>query len=259
MTTNENISTLKDQDERNKLKVYCTFCPSKMLNAGVARLVNIEFNLPYIQRKGEGEADQQELITDYWLVEDMYTFENIGVSHTVDNVKPNTHHTTSTNIELTCDHVDFCHGIVVHDKLVFQRSILELATSLDPIVEEKKKQANTTTEARARNHHHRHRPPKSPLRAGKRTTLDRLLDRKANRCFSLKREKKEKKKKKKKKNAADSSVVLDADRGQKERNAKCSPNSSSPETSSSRHLGESNEEAWVYPKINAGTTKVRSE
>ena len=44
MTTNEDISTLKDQDERNKLKVYCTFCPSKMLNAGVARLVNIEVN-----------------------------------------------------------------------------------------------------------------------------------------------------------------------------------------------------------------------
>ncbi|XP_003692185.1 guanine nucleotide exchange factor MSS4 homolog [Apis florea] len=87
MSANKDINILKDQDEKNKLKVYCSFCPSKMLNAGVARLVNIEFNLPYIHRKGEGEADQQELITNYWLVEDMYTFENIGVSHTVDNVK----------------------------------------------------------------------------------------------------------------------------------------------------------------------------
>ncbi|XP_076651463.1 RAB interacting factor STRAT [Halictus rubicundus] len=87
MSTGTDQSSLVDKDERNKTKVYCTFCPSKMLNAGAARLVNIEFNLPYVQRKGEGEADQQELVTDHWLVEDMYTFENIGVSHTVDNVK----------------------------------------------------------------------------------------------------------------------------------------------------------------------------
>ena len=44
MSTNKDISTLKDQDEKNKTKVYCTFCPSKMLNAGAARLVNIEVN-----------------------------------------------------------------------------------------------------------------------------------------------------------------------------------------------------------------------
>lgn len=33
---------LTDQAEKNKHKVHCTFCPSKMLNAGAARLVNIE-------------------------------------------------------------------------------------------------------------------------------------------------------------------------------------------------------------------------
>lgn len=35
--------------------------------------------------KGEGET--KETITDYWLVEDMYTFENVGVSKTVNNVR----------------------------------------------------------------------------------------------------------------------------------------------------------------------------
>ncbi|XP_012146816.1 RAB interacting factor STRAT isoform X2 [Megachile rotundata] len=78
MSTNNDINSLKDENEKNKLKVHCTFCPSEMLNIGAARLVNIQ---------GEDEGDQQESITDYWLVDDIYTFENIGVSHTVDNVK----------------------------------------------------------------------------------------------------------------------------------------------------------------------------
>ncbi|KZC10503.1 PREDICTED: guanine nucleotide exchange factor MSS4 homolog [Dufourea novaeangliae] len=87
MSTETDKNSLADQDKKNNSKVYCTFCPSKMLNAGAARLVNIEFNLPYVQRKRDDEVDQKELLTDFWLVEDMYTFENIGVSQTVDNVK----------------------------------------------------------------------------------------------------------------------------------------------------------------------------
>ncbi|XP_031842593.1 RAB interacting factor STRAT [Nomia melanderi] len=87
MSTETDKNSLVDQEQKNKLRVYCTYCPSKMLNAGAARLVNIEFNLPYVHRMGEGEANQQELLTDYWLVECVYTFENIGVSHVIDNVK----------------------------------------------------------------------------------------------------------------------------------------------------------------------------
>ncbi|XP_012224300.1 guanine nucleotide exchange factor MSS4 [Linepithema humile] len=86
-TGEDNVEIKKDAEGKNKDKVYCTFCPSKMLNAGTARLINKEFALPHIHIKGEGEANQQETISDYWLVEDMYTFENIGVSHTVGNVK----------------------------------------------------------------------------------------------------------------------------------------------------------------------------
>lgn len=43
MSTDKNIiETRKNTDGKNKDKVYCTFCPSKMLNAGAARLMNIE-------------------------------------------------------------------------------------------------------------------------------------------------------------------------------------------------------------------------
>lgn len=87
MSTNMDINSLKDENDKNKLRVYCMFCPSTILNAGAARFVNVEFKLPYVRRKRVGEADQQESITDYLLVEDMYAFENIGLSVTVDNIK----------------------------------------------------------------------------------------------------------------------------------------------------------------------------
>lgn len=85
--SDQDIETKTDAQGKNRNKIYCTFCPSKMLNAEAAKLTKIEFVLPYIHSKGSGKADQEETISDYWLVEDMYTFENIGVSHTVGNVK----------------------------------------------------------------------------------------------------------------------------------------------------------------------------
>lgn len=87
MSLNNDACWLMDENDNNKVKVYCTFCPSQMLNIGAARLVNIQFNLPHIHCKGEDEGDQQESIKDYWMVDDIYMFENIGVSHTVDNIK----------------------------------------------------------------------------------------------------------------------------------------------------------------------------
>ncbi|CAL1673658.1 unnamed protein product [Lasius platythorax] len=65
MSTNI-IDTKKDAEGKNKSKIYCTFCPSKMLNAGAARLINMEFALPYIHSKGEDKANQSEVILNYW-------------------------------------------------------------------------------------------------------------------------------------------------------------------------------------------------
>jgi hypothetical protein len=38
-------------------------------------------------RKRDEENVKRELINDYWLVEEINGFENIGVSHKVENVK----------------------------------------------------------------------------------------------------------------------------------------------------------------------------
>lgn len=43
------IETRKDAEGRNKNKIFCTFCPSKMLNAGVARLINMEVSTMYFE------------------------------------------------------------------------------------------------------------------------------------------------------------------------------------------------------------------
>lgn len=38
-------------------------------------------------RKCDEDVNESELINDYWLVEEINNFENIGVSHKVENVK----------------------------------------------------------------------------------------------------------------------------------------------------------------------------
>ncbi|XP_046739035.1 guanine nucleotide exchange factor MSS4 homolog [Diprion similis] len=89
MSSSVEIESLKDENGKNKYTVLCTFCSSKMLNPGSSTYVNIEVavKLHRMQRKGEGEAEEEEEISDYWMVDDMFTFENIGFSNTVENLK----------------------------------------------------------------------------------------------------------------------------------------------------------------------------
>lgn len=44
-TDKDIIDSKKDTEGKNKDKIYCTFCPSKMLNAGVARLINMDVSI----------------------------------------------------------------------------------------------------------------------------------------------------------------------------------------------------------------------
>ena len=44
MSTNI-IELKKDTEGKNKDKIYCSFCPSKMLNAGAARLINMDVSI----------------------------------------------------------------------------------------------------------------------------------------------------------------------------------------------------------------------
>ncbi|XP_011501442.1 PREDICTED: guanine nucleotide exchange factor MSS4 homolog [Ceratosolen solmsi marchali] len=77
----------KDSNGRNIETVYCAYCSSKILNPGSATFINMNFSLPHMIRRRDEEAEKRELINDYWLVEEINSFENIGVSHKVENVK----------------------------------------------------------------------------------------------------------------------------------------------------------------------------
>ncbi|KAJ2940904.1 hypothetical protein O0L34_g10165 [Tuta absoluta] len=76
------------EDGKNKCVVKCKFCGSKMLEKKCADYVTQEKELPLMQQdtRKEGEI-QSETVKEFFHVESMYTFENIGFTHTVANTK----------------------------------------------------------------------------------------------------------------------------------------------------------------------------
>nr|BAN21248.1 conserved hypothetical protein [Riptortus pedestris] len=72
---------------KNKFTVYCSRCPSKILNSGMASYSETTYNLPQMHHKKDGNPSEGEDITGYWQVADIYTFENLGFSNTVDKIK----------------------------------------------------------------------------------------------------------------------------------------------------------------------------
>ncbi|XP_058815017.1 guanine nucleotide exchange factor MSS4 homolog [Topomyia yanbarensis] len=98
MTTTPSIDlTELVENAKNKTNVKCSHCESLMLKPACADYVESEFDLPEAHQKTrqqptDGGAEQRteftcEKLKDFWVVGDMFTFENIGLSHTVNNVK----------------------------------------------------------------------------------------------------------------------------------------------------------------------------
>ncbi|XP_062548885.1 guanine nucleotide exchange factor MSS4 homolog [Armigeres subalbatus] len=81
------------ENKQNKTNVKCTHCDSIMLKPGCADYVEQEFDLPEPHQKkrqpvNSGPAEFAcEKLKHFWVVSDMFTFENIGFSHTVDQTK----------------------------------------------------------------------------------------------------------------------------------------------------------------------------
>ncbi|XP_054258736.1 guanine nucleotide exchange factor MSS4 [Macrosteles quadrilineatus] len=77
------------EEGKNKRAVFCVRCPSKILCVGVGQYKEIEYSLPNIVSKKvlqEGETDE-EVLKEYWQIDNMYNFENIGYTNTVDGKK----------------------------------------------------------------------------------------------------------------------------------------------------------------------------
>ncbi|CAL1287400.1 unnamed protein product [Larinioides sclopetarius] len=75
----DNVTT----DGKNVKQIKCDICQSTILVPGIATLVTHEFMLPDLK----GEKASGEVVNKYWCVENMYAFENVGFSNTVDGVK----------------------------------------------------------------------------------------------------------------------------------------------------------------------------
>ncbi|XP_024231491.1 guanine nucleotide exchange factor MSS4 [Oncorhynchus tshawytscha] len=84
-------STLVSEDGKNIKSVLCQRCGSKVLCPGVAVIAEKELFLPAMRKKttitkSEGSVDGDKL-TAHWLVDDMYTFENVGFTKDVGRIK----------------------------------------------------------------------------------------------------------------------------------------------------------------------------
>ncbi|KAG8178025.1 hypothetical protein JTE90_011655 [Oedothorax gibbosus] len=75
---------------KNSKEIKCHRCPSIILAISAATLVTHKFKLPDPQLKEDKEkttTDDTTTTTEYWCVDNMYAFENVGFSHNVDGVK----------------------------------------------------------------------------------------------------------------------------------------------------------------------------
>ncbi|CAG5054931.1 unnamed protein product [Parnassius apollo] len=76
------------EDGQNKLIIKCKFCGSKILDKKSAKYITQEKKLPFMQQDTRKDGEVQiETINQFYHVENMYTFENIGFTHTVANHK----------------------------------------------------------------------------------------------------------------------------------------------------------------------------
>lgn len=86
-------SLIDPETRKNKTKIVCTHCGSSILMpmAGVHSKQEPSIRLPLERQKKElaksVDTMEYESMADFWLVHDMFTFENIGFTNTVDNRK----------------------------------------------------------------------------------------------------------------------------------------------------------------------------
>jgi len=83
-----------NQNSKNSKSVVCQFCDSKVLTPDVATLKQLKDHfLPAMRQKrsfatnGGTEGPEGDHLDKFWMVEDMYHFENVGFSKAVNNVK----------------------------------------------------------------------------------------------------------------------------------------------------------------------------
>nr|XP_018907032.1 PREDICTED: guanine nucleotide exchange factor MSS4 homolog [Bemisia tabaci] len=68
-------------DGQNKGSVRCTLCNSLILNPGMGEYRSEETALPNMRKRKDAECEEEEEpLSDFWFVRNVYTFENVGIS-----------------------------------------------------------------------------------------------------------------------------------------------------------------------------------
>lgn len=79
---------LADCDGKNLKTVVCPRCRSVVLRPGTAKYDRASISLPPMTVEKEKDHPCEEVqLYDVWLVDDMFTFENVGFSNTVGSMK----------------------------------------------------------------------------------------------------------------------------------------------------------------------------
>ncbi|XP_047203883.1 guanine nucleotide exchange factor MSS4 [Girardinichthys multiradiatus] len=84
-------SDLVSEDGKNTKSVLCQRCGSKVLCPGMAVFTENELFLPSMRKKsGLSNAEASvdgDTLTSHWLVDDMFSFENVGFTKDVGRIK----------------------------------------------------------------------------------------------------------------------------------------------------------------------------
>jgi hypothetical protein len=86
-----NLDELVDKEtQKNMKKIKCLRCDSYILQpmSGHFKKLDEPFDLPSMKQKKElrnvASSIETEKLDRFWVVEDMFTFENVGFTNTVD-------------------------------------------------------------------------------------------------------------------------------------------------------------------------------
>ncbi|XP_033626889.1 guanine nucleotide exchange factor MSS4-like [Asterias rubens] len=87
-TPSSKVKDLIDEKNMNVKNLACARCQSIVLRPGLAKATQKKFFLPHMKVKtANQEPNDGEELEDFWLIEGMYTFENVGFTNTVKSIK----------------------------------------------------------------------------------------------------------------------------------------------------------------------------
>uniref|UniRef100_A0A1A9WKS8 Guanine nucleotide exchange factor MSS4 n=1 Tax=Glossina brevipalpis TaxID=37001 RepID=A0A1A9WKS8_9MUSC len=76
-------------NNKNKQNIRCRYCNSLILRNQQGEYTKLQVDLPLMHQKNTRDVNtvETEKLIDFWLVNDMFIFENVGFSNTVDKRK----------------------------------------------------------------------------------------------------------------------------------------------------------------------------